>query len=265
MTTLWFSHANGFPASCYRQFFNYFPQSEYRVLFIDKTAHGNYPPSHGWTALRNELIHGIETANAGKVVGVGHSMGGVITLLAALKRPDLFSRIILLDPPLFGRRKQWFMRTVRLLRLNRYIPPANKARKRRTHFNSKTEALEYFRHKPLFRNFTPDSLNNYVEYGLMPVPDSPGFELAFSAQTEYRLFCTTPVSYPKKRLTVPAHLIYANSYEVLWQNDLAWVKARFPEMELTCFSGGHLFPFEQPEAAANMVTQLAGSKLSAGV
>jgi len=256
MTTLWFSHANGFPSGCYGQFFGYFPQPRYQILYIDKTAHGNYRPTHGWLNLRNELIAAIETANTGKVVGVGHSMGGVITLLAALKRPDLFSRIVLLDPPLFGRRKQWFMRTVRLLRLNRYIPPANKARKRRTHFNSKAEALEYFRHKPLFRNFTPGSLSNYVEHGLMPAPNTQGFELAFSAQTEYRLFCTTPVSYPQKPLTVPANLIYSNTYEVLWHNDIEWVKKRFPDMKLTCFTGGHLFPFEQPEAAAALVMQL---------
>lgn len=262
MTTLWFSHANGFPASCYGQFFGYFPKEAYRILYIEKTAHGKFPPARGWVPLRNELLHGIEAANTGKVTGVGHSMGGIITLLAAIKRPDLFSRIVLLDPPLFGKRKQWFMQTVDLLKLNKYIPPASKALKRRTHFNSKQEAFEYFRHKPLFKNFTPESLHNYVEHGLMPAQDRHGYELAFSAKTEYKLFCTTPAFYTKQPLLVAASLVYSNTHEVLWKNDITWVRKRFPQINLTGFTGGHLFPFEQPEAAAGLVMQLIETQLA---
>ena len=40
-------------------------------------------------------------AQDGPLIGIGHSMGAVLTLLAATKYPDLFSEIILLDPVLF--------------------------------------------------------------------------------------------------------------------------------------------------------------------
>src|SRR5690606_15849945 len=37
------------------------------------------------------------------VYGIGHSFGAVLTLLMAAQRPDLFDRLILLDPVLFSR------------------------------------------------------------------------------------------------------------------------------------------------------------------
>ena len=35
-----------------------------------------------------------------KVIGLGHSLGSVLTLMASYRRPELFSQVIMLDPPL---------------------------------------------------------------------------------------------------------------------------------------------------------------------
>ncbi|HRK26290.1 MAG TPA: alpha/beta hydrolase [Chitinophagales bacterium] len=251
-----FSHANGFPSACYEEFFNCFPQPPFRFTYLNKTAHAHFKPSWGWHYLQKELAQAITLHHRQPVVGLGHSMGGVLTLLTAQRQPHLYSKIILLDPPIFGPAKQWFMLLTYVLGISGRYPPASRAKKRRTFFESRQEALSFFAAKPLFKHFTPTSLANYVQHGLLPHPSNNTYYLAFDAKTEYRLFCTTPARYKKLPLTMPAYLIYSTQYEVLWKKDLEWIAHFFPTIKLLPFNAGHLFPFEKPLETAQLVQML---------
>jgi pimeloyl-ACP methyl ester carboxylesterase len=41
-------------------------------------------------------------SSTGKVIGVGHSFGGSLHYIAAVRRPELYERLVLLDSPMFG-------------------------------------------------------------------------------------------------------------------------------------------------------------------
>ena len=57
-----------------------------------------HPPTEGWPHLVEQLIESIREP----VYGVGHSLGGYLNFLAAVKRPELFRAIVLLDAPIIG-------------------------------------------------------------------------------------------------------------------------------------------------------------------
>ena len=73
---LLFSHANGFPAACYRKFFSYL-EPDFRIGSINCIGHDpDYPVTDGWPHLVAQLIDRLSAHCRRPVVGVGHSLGG---------------------------------------------------------------------------------------------------------------------------------------------------------------------------------------------
>ena len=97
---LYFAHANGFPADCYQVFFAPFA-AQYEVKYLPVLAmNPEYPVTSTWDLLVEEVIADITAQAKGcKVVGVGHSFGSLLLLMASYKRPELFEQVVLMDPP----------------------------------------------------------------------------------------------------------------------------------------------------------------------
>lgn len=97
------AHANGFPPGTYR------PLAEaladrYRVIALPaRPLWSDQRPesSPTWRPLADDLVRGMDELGLAGVVGVGHSLGGVLTLWAANRRPDLFRCVVLIDPVIF--------------------------------------------------------------------------------------------------------------------------------------------------------------------
>jgi len=62
------------------------------------------------------------------VVGVGHSLGGVLTLMAAAKKPALFQNIIILDPPLFSSQNRLLISILRAINIEDWVSPSGKSK-----------------------------------------------------------------------------------------------------------------------------------------
>ncbi|MCI2283470.1 alpha/beta hydrolase [Colwellia sp. MSW7] len=62
-----------------------------------------YPVENNWQPLVDELIdfvkQQLDVHQQKQVINVGHSFGGVISFIAACQQPELFSGLIMLDPP----------------------------------------------------------------------------------------------------------------------------------------------------------------------
>ena len=92
--------------SCNRSFFA--PQAEHfarrhRVVSVDLRGHGESDKPRGpypIGAYADDIAHIIEQAGLGKVVAVGHSMGGMIVLQLAAVHPDCVAAIVMVDQPL---------------------------------------------------------------------------------------------------------------------------------------------------------------------
>lgn len=98
-----FSHANGFPAGTYRVLFEAWRAAGHAVHAIDKLGHDpHYPVTDNWPRLRDQLVDFVQAQTDGPVFFVGHSLGGLLSLLAACHRPTLAAGVVMLDSPIFA-------------------------------------------------------------------------------------------------------------------------------------------------------------------
>lgn len=248
-----FSHANGFPAPCYRQVLEPL-RDAFRVRAVECIGHDpRFPVGEGWTELVQELIVAIESERDGPVIGVGHSLGGYLSALAAASRPDLFRAVILLDAPIIGPFAGSAMQFAKHVGLIDRVTLAGST-KRRRHWPSRTAALAHFHRKALFRRFDPACLSDYIAYGT--VEDEHGASLRFDPEVEYRIYRTMPhdMADALENLTVPAGFIGGSESELLRRVGLKHTRLHFL---IASTPGGHLFPFQRPEDAARAIRRMA--------
>ena len=253
MIRLHFSHANGFPAACYRKMFSHL-EGDFEIGYVNAIGHDpRYPVTDGWPHLVEELLARLEGYGE-PVLGVGHSLGGYLTVLAAIERPELFRAIVVLDSPVIG---AWAGRAFGLVKrfgLADRVTPAGSTRDRRSHWKSSDEAFRHFRHRKTFRHFDPECLRDYVTLGM--VPAAHGVRLAFDPKIETSIYRTIPHDIAQKlpRLSVPAGFVCGRDSEEVRRAGLAVTRKFF---RVARIAGGHLFPFERPEAAAHAVRHMA--------
>jgi len=88
MSIIQFSHANGFPAKTYSVLFKHL--EGHKISAINILAENRKPSEINWHDMTEDILK-----CAGQfeepVVGVGHSLGGVLTLMAAAKKTCIIS------------------------------------------------------------------------------------------------------------------------------------------------------------------------------
>jgi pimeloyl-ACP methyl ester carboxylesterase len=256
---LHFSHANGFPAASYHKFFGYL-ESDFRIGSINCIGHDPaYPVTDGWPHLVAQLLDHLGAHYRAPVVGMGHSLGGYLTFMAAVQRPELFKCIILLDAPIIGHFKGTAFGMLKRLGLVDRITPAHATRERRREWPSVEEMIAHFRRRKIFRHFDPDCLRDYAELGASH--EGGRARLLFDPEIEYQIYRSVPhdLVYYCSRLKLPAGFIGGRHSNVLKQVGLTNTRRNFRVKRI---EGGHLFPLERPQAAAEAVRQLAAELLA---
>jgi pimeloyl-ACP methyl ester carboxylesterase len=180
--------------------------------------------------------------------------------MAAVQRPELFKCIILLDAPILGYFKGTAFGMLKRLGLADRITPAHAARERRRDWPSMEDMVAHFRRRKIFRHFDADCLRDYAALGT--VAEDGGVRLAFDPEIEYQIYRSFPhdLIYYCNRLKLPAGFIGGRHSNELRQVGLAHTRRSFRVKRI---EGGHLFPFERPQAAAEAVRQLASDLLAA--
>lgn len=251
-TPLFFAHANGFPASCYRVLFQYLAPNPIR--YIDVFGEHRAKP-RSWKEIADEIIEFLSDAPEGPVVGVGHSFGGVGIFYAARKRPDLFSRIILLDPPFLEWRKRWLMVPFQLLGLaSMVVPPSKRALKRTDWFENREEARKYFSGKPFFQSFHPDALEDYLTHGLAPSGD--GLTLRISKEREADYFASFPTIIGSTALKIPGNYVIPEGKVAIPVSSYAENRKKFRHFTWHQLPGNHMFPLEHPRETATLIRDI---------
>lgn len=251
--TIHFAHANGFPAKSYSKLFSFLTE-EFAVNYLELHAHNpKFPITDGWTRLRDELREELEKRYSGEpIIGVGHSLGGVLHFLLAVENPELYKAIVLLDAPVISRLSSfglWFLKKTNLL--DRLALPRS-TKFRRAFWESKDAAFEHFRQKEKFAGFDEDVLRDYVEHGT--VETEKGVKLVFAPKTESNIYLTIPDNLPSHRgkLKVPAAYIGGTESNEGKFARLGYMQKRFP-IQFYSVEGTHLFPFEEPQETAEII------------
>jgi pimeloyl-ACP methyl ester carboxylesterase len=251
---LQFSHANGFPAPCYRQLFERL-EGRFDIRWVDRFGHDpDYPVTDGWHKLTDQLVHAVE-AHRHPVIAVGHSLGGFLSLRAAVRRPDLFRGVVLLDATILSRMKGGALAFTKKVGIAEKLGPAPGTLFRRREWDTPGDALAYFQTKTVFRRFDPRCLEDYVTFGTEAAGDR--IRLRFTPEIENRIYQTLPHDLVQDctQLAVPAGLVYGEQSDLTRRVGLS---ASERWMKVAPTRGGHLFPFQFPESAALAITRMIG-------
>lgn len=257
---LHFAHANGFPADCYRVLLEPL-KNQWQVICLDRFGHHpSFPVNHNWQSLVDELLHHLQqTCGDQPVIGVGHSLGGVITYMAAIKAPERFSRLILLDPPLLtGWKDSLGLKTAKRFGFIDRVTPAGITRGRRSHWPDANTAEQYFAGKKLFAGFHSQALKDYVAFGTEPHPQG-GIRLRFDPKVELAIFrnLADNLRGSHRKIKVPVTIIRGQSSDLLTAEREKTLRA----MGFECLQvpGGHMFPLEHPNETRQCLLQLLSS------
>jgi len=228
----------------------------YRISAIEAFGtHPRYPVTEGWPLLVRQLIDTLEGEHGGEpVFGVGHSLGGYLTFLAAAQRPELFRAIVMIDAPVIGALKGRLLGATKRFGIVDRVTPAGATRDRRAAWASREEAKAHFRTRRLFRGFAEECLDDYVRHALAGGGDH--YRLKIDPAVEYQIYRTIPHDMHRQlgRLRVPAGFIGGTHSTVLRSIGMGsmsggrFLKRRVP--------GGHLFPLEHPAQAAAAIAGL---------
>ncbi|WP_136806569.1 alpha/beta fold hydrolase [Desulfosediminicola flagellatus] len=246
---LHFYHANGFPVSVYLPLLIKLTK-HFRVVGLsirgqDSQTAGNT----SWHRIADDLIGFLDAKQLSPVLGVGHSVGGVTTMIAAAKRPDLFSKIILIDPVIHPYNSLLSQAVMRVLGKKSRFMLARLARARRRHWANREEVYNYFKGKSLFKRFNDEYLRSYVTYGVRPSA-SGGMELLCPPEAEARTFENYPLDvwFWVQRLKTHALILRGEYSEVLTDDSVNRFCRKTTSAESCLVQGaGHLIPMEKPE------------------
>ena len=268
LTPIHFAHGNGFPSRCYTQMLAHLTAQTERTLYaLDHRATwvdaSNAPDaSFSWMDAAKDMIAAIERVAPNGVIGVGHSLGGVMTLLAAHLRPDLFKQVILIEPVLFPTRMFLAAAWMPMAWRYRFFSIAKRTLMRKDVWSSRTEFVDYHASKPAFKGIGLDVMLDYAAHGLRPHLDQERFELTFPKAWEAHIFRSAP--YPWRalhRLKVPC--VGARAEKSHWIPSVSWIKWQGlrPDLPLHVLPQlGHMAPLQAPKAVADWVVSVIADK-----
>ena len=260
-----FSHANGFPANCYRFFFKELKKIArvegflLNIKYINVYGVSGYPIDVNWQSLVDELIDFVKKQCADPVVLIGHSLGGFISLSAAAKQPELFSQVLAIDPPFLQRRDRWVVALFRFLGIaEKKFQLIYKAGKRRNSFPSREVAIEYFRNKALFKDFDQQCLEDYVDYGFISSGGQGQIELLIPREVEANIFLHVPCFFSLALNKIESGAVFYafNNGNPSRPSVAEWFSRvdRSRAMRAVPYEGGHLYPFENPRCMAKILS-----------
>ncbi|WP_275287904.1 alpha/beta fold hydrolase [Halomonas elongata] len=256
-----FAHANGFPGRSYRSFLTPLA-SRFDVRPVEQLGHHpDFPVGHNWLALRDELLAQLRECS-GPVIGVGHSMGGVLTAMAAEQEPERFRCVVMLDPPLMLGLDAMAMKVAKRLGFVDRVTPAGRTLGRRSRWPDRATMRDYLRRRGLFRHFTDQALDDYIEGGTQELEDG-SVVLRYDPDIEVDIFRHLPdhLSDLPDNVKVPLGVLAGRESDLLTPRRQRRLGRR--GVSVAQVSGGHMFPMEHPQATREallaMLDTLLGS------
>jgi pimeloyl-ACP methyl ester carboxylesterase len=251
---LHFLHANGYPPTCYKSFLELL-QTRYHVfgMLLRPLWEGSNPDDiQDWKPFSEDLLEFLAHRKASPVIGVGHSIGAIVTLRAALRDPGKFHALVLIDPVLFvpSFLVKWYI--VRMLGLgDRLHPLIAAAKKRRQTFDDLETVFRSYRGRSVFRAMGDENLRTYIE-GITRKTDNGSYELIYSPEWEAQIYRTGmqdfDIWHGLPKLEVPTLFIRGAETDTFLEDAAKYVKRKQPRARVeTLDRTTHLLPLERPQ------------------
>lgn len=257
-------HGTGFSAMTLAAMASQLP-SDSSIWLTDVPGHGlSTQPSKrmpNWQKMADTVANAIyQQANVkvdGPLIGIGHSMGGVLTLLAAAKYPDLFSEIILLDPVLFKNEMIIAQQLMRATGAWRQRALVKSVANRTSSWPDLDSMKENIAEKSFYKTWHPQVIDDYCQYSSTPNSDS-SVQLSCSPKWEASIFG----SYPKglwqavRKIQLPVNILVAKNTYFFIPSAVKRAAKENSQIKWQEFGERHCFPMEQPVETACILTKL---------
>ena len=262
-----FIHANGFPPNTYENMFNPIREDFNCENYILKPAENDISSIlklKNWNIFSEKFLDTLKSEN--KIIGIGHSIGGNVILRSAIRKPENFSKIILLDPTLFTPITIFFWRISAFLNIQKIVHPWLKTSlNRKMIYNNFEEIFNSYRKKEIFRLINDDNLRIYIK-SITTLDKGGRIIINFSNFWEHQiyrtgLFTDMEIWNNLKKLKVPTLILKAKKSTAF--SDSAALKIK--KMNLsnikikTIENSSHLFPLEFPEKTAKEILSYINS------
>jgi pimeloyl-ACP methyl ester carboxylesterase len=258
-----FSSANGFVPQVYLPMLRPFMQ-DYRVISVPPRAlwgdqSAPVPsPEHSWEHIADDLLAAYRQFGLSEMLAIGHSIGGIATVLAALKAPEHFKAIVLLDPTILSPEICEWMRQAIASGESAHSSLAEGARRRRNQFESVEDVYQRFKGKSIFADWDDEVLRLYAEYGTTANPDGSR-RLTWPPEWEAFYFSTYYADVwreiPKlNALDIPLLIIGGGASDTFTPDVAKEVAELLPKATHTSIAGhGHLFPQSAPQESSKVI------------
>jgi pimeloyl-ACP methyl ester carboxylesterase len=257
---LHFLHANGYPPDCYKPLFELL-KTRYHVFGMKLRPlwdDSKIEDINDWHPLSDDLLRFLTTSGIGPAIGVGHSIGGIVTLRAALRDPGKFCALILLDPVLFIPSRLVMWNLIRALGLGKRLHPLIPgALKRRRTFDNLDMIFRGYRTREIFKYMSDENLRAYIKGITKPKPGG-SFELAYSPEWESHIYLTGLRDYDLWRelpkLEVPTLIIRGAETDTFLEKAANLVKKKNPKIQIrTLERSTHILPLERPQEVFDLM------------
>ena len=278
-----FLHANGYPPGCYRPLLLRLAEDYHVTAMVQRPLWPDSKPEDldDWCPLTSDLLKFLDghqtnhfdfearhngpppptrlSVQHRPLVCVGHSMGGIALLRAALREPERFKAIVLLEPVLFPPYFIAFWNVMRRSKISqRFHPLIAGARQRRRQFDDLERLYNGYRRKSVFRYIDDDPLRIFVESIACP-KDEGGYQLCYSADWEIRIYLTgiwhdMDIWRGLPTLKVPTLIIRGAETDTFLERTGRLVQRKQPQVKVEALEKStHLVPLERPQEVSNLI------------
>jgi pimeloyl-ACP methyl ester carboxylesterase len=203
-----------------------------------------------WRPFSDDLLKFL-AQNPSPVIGVGHSIGAVVTLRAALRQPENFRALVLIDPVLFVPSFIVKWQLIRRLGLGEQLHPliAGTKKRRRT-FDDLETVFRGYRSRNIFRYMSDENLRILIQGMTQPRGDGT-YQLIYSPEWEAQIYRTGMQDFDIWRelpkLEVPTLFLRGAETDTFLENAAKFVKRKQPKAWVeTLEKSTHLLPLERP-------------------
>ncbi len=254
-----FSHATGLCAHSYTPLAC--RMTPYlRVIGMDDRGHGKTTAPadarklHSWETFIDDLDIFLSSLQE-PIIAIGHSRGAVVSMLLALRRPDLIRALVLIDPTILPFWVMWLVYLAKQTGLNRYIPIAARAAKRNDVWPDRKTIFDTYQSKSMFKTWKKGFLEAYIEDGTR-IGDDGRIHLSCKPAWEARCFSVYPHDLWRHipALEQPTLVLYGENSDTFLESAAKRFRSKVPHAHIQCFKNtSHFVPMEKPAETARAI------------
>lgn len=254
-----FAHATGLCAGVYTPLANIL-RSRLNILGMDDRGHGqtrvaaNPDSLSSWNIFADDLELFFDHLEK-PVIAMGHSRGAAVSLMLAIKRPDLIRALVLIDPTILPHSWMWWWYLAKKTGLARWMPIVATAARRKNAWPDRERILNSYRKKTVFSTWQNGFLEAYIAEGTEKALQG-GIKLCCEPAWESKCFSVCPHDIWRyvPQLKQPVLVIYGANSDTFLAPAVKRFQSTVPHARFKCFEkSGHFVPMEQPGATAGAI------------